>query len=347
MMADDVSAGYPLSSGRLHTLRNARGMRLTISEQGAALVSWWAPDRYGRMADVLLGYAGGGQVASQGGTRGAAVGAWASRIAQGRYTLDGATLQVGADGGPTLGGAGLRGARWQAAADQDGLVLRLETAHGDSGADGLPGRLQVQVRYRLDDDGSLTVACEAVADVATTIHLSVHPYFNLNGGSADVGDHMLQIAADHYLRIDAGGLPVGRAPVSGTPFDFREPAAIGARLGWPDPQLRLAGGFDHCYCVDLPQEEGGGGGACTVPREVARVVDPGSGRRLQVSTTGAGLQFYSGNVLEGVQGRAARPYVRHDGFCLEAQAGAGPAGVLLQPGRVHRQVTVYRLSLQA
>jgi aldose 1-epimerase len=142
--------------------------------------------------------------------------------------------------------------------------------------------------------------------------------------------------------VDEHLIPVGVAQVDGTAFDFRQPAMIGARLGWLDAQLALAGGFDHCYCL-RPQRG--------VLREVARVLDPGSGRRLSVATTEAGLQFYSGNFLTGVQGRAAHPYAAHDGFCLEAQAYPDQINepdaefAVLRPGQIYRQRTVYQLDV--
>jgi len=333
---------------QLFTLRNTQEMCVTISERGAALVSWTAPDRYGKAADVLLGYPDPSSYAENKVYFGAVIGRWANRIAQGRFELDGAQVQtVVNDRGNHLHGGehGFHHARWEGYEDDGKVSLRLISPDGDAG---FPGNVEVQVHYTLDDDGRLTIEYEAESDAPTPINLTSHPYFNLNGGVADVGDHMLQIDADYFLETDDSGIPLGVAAVGGTPFDFRQPAAIGPRLGWPDTQLRMSGGFDHCYCVRASVR-----GRAGPLREVARVVDPGSGRCLQVSTTEAGLQFYSGNWLGGVQGRAVKPYARHDGFCLEAQAypdqvnGEHAAAVILRPGQVYRQTTVYQLSLQA
>jgi aldose 1-epimerase len=349
MMTNLSDASHAMRPGdHVYTLRNAADMCLTISERGAALVSWWAPDRYGRMADVLLGYPDEVGYGDNNAYFGAVIGRWANRIAQGRFVLDGKPLQTAVnDRGNHLHGGdqGFHKAHWQATPSVDGISLRMVSPDGDAG---FPGNLDVQVHYRLDDDGSLTINFEAVSDAPTPVNLTAHPYFNLNGGTTDVGDHMLQIDADYYLQIDDSGIPVAVADVGGTPFDFREPAAIGPRLGWPDAQIRLTGGFDHCYCIDAPIK-----GRTGDLRPVAKVYDPGSGRTLQVSTTEIGLQFYSGNYLGGVQGRAGRPYARHDGFCLEAHAypdqlnGQHAAAVILRPGQVYRQTTVYRLSLQS
>jgi aldose 1-epimerase len=304
---------------RLFTLRNLRDMRVTISEHGAALVSWWAPDRYGRMADVLLGYAEERDYARNQACFGAVVN---------RESRDGAVPR-------------LHAAHWRGELDAGGAGLRLRPADAYQMGAGLA---EIEVRYELGEDGSLSIDYHAVAEAPALINPSTHACFNLNGGHADVGDHMLQIHADRYLAIGQGGA-LRDAEVSGTPFDFRRPAAIGPRLNWPDPQMGAAGGFDHAFCV-------GSGASTGIARQVATIHDPGSGRRLQISTTEGGLHFYSGNRLGGVPGRGHGPYVRHAGFCLEAGAfrdqrdGKRAVGVLLGPGEVYRHTTVYRVSLQ-
>jgi aldose 1-epimerase len=304
---------------RLFTLRNQGDMRVTISEHGAALVSWWAPDRYGRMADVLLGYPEEGDYARNQACLGAVV------------NRDGARSAM-----PRLHAPVWRG---ELEAGGAGLLLRPADSYG-MGA----GLAEIEVRYELDDEGCLSIDYHLVAEAPALVNPSNHACFNLSGGHTDVGDHMLQINADRYLAIAPGGA-LCDAAVSGTPFDFRRPAAIGPRLRWPHAQMDEAGGFDHSYCV-------GSGAGAGIARQVATIHDPGSGRRLQVSTTEAGLHFYSGNRLEGVAGRVGGPYVRHAGFCLEAGAfrdqrdGKRAAGVLLGPGEVYRHTTVYRVSLQ-
>lgn len=264
---------------RLFTLKNAGGMTVTISEKGALLHSWHAPDRYGRMADILLAEAG---MAPQ-------------AVWQGRHEEDGVSfLQMSSGGGAT--------------------------------------RL---ARYRLDDDGGLAIEQEVMALAPMPLEMTAAPHFDLSGGTGDVGDHMLQIDADYYVELSAAGAPAGVAAVGGTPFDFREPAPIGARLRWPDPQIRLNGGFGHSFFVR--SHFSGGQGSL---REVARVFDPGSGRRLQIYTTEAALQFGTSEARW-----------RQGGFCLDARArpelsSAAWPHVMLMPGQVYRQATVYRLSLQ-
>ena len=337
----------------LYTLHNRQGMRVTLCDRGATLISWWAPDRYGRSADVLLGYADMRDYRTNSVYFGATVGRWANRIAGGRFSLDGSDYQVERNEGDNHlhgGHSGFHLAQWQAQADNDGVRFALTSAAGEGG---FPGKLEVEVRYRLDDEGALRIDYRAVSDAATPINLTAHPYFNLNGGSAGIGDHLLWIDADHYLKIDADKIPVAVAEVAGSAFDFREPAPIGPRLAWPDPQIALAGGFDHCYCIRKRSNAEAAGQRelheLHELREVATVYDPGSGRRLTVATTEAGLQFYSGNFLGGVKGRNAQPYTTHDGFCLEAQAypnqinGPDAEAVVLRPGRVYSQTTVYRL----
>jgi aldose 1-epimerase len=331
-------------SPHLYTLRNAAGMRVTISTLGGTLRSWRAPDRYGKVADVLLGFPDERGYAANAPYFGALLGRCANRIAGAAFTLDGVPYRLERnDGAHHLHGGlvGLHLAHWQAEPDQGGLLLRHLSPHG---AGGYPGNLELQVGYRLDDDGSLGIDYLARTDAPTPVSLTSHGYFNLNGGAAGIGDHLLRIAADRYLPGDGSHIPLGQpVPVAGSAFDFRQAAPIGARLGWPEPQLAQYRGFDHCYCL----------GPAGALREVAWVYDPASGRELTVSTTEAGLQFYSGNALAGVPGKAGRPYAIHDGFCLEAHAYPnqinGPAmqAVVLRPGQQYRQTTVYRLGVQA
>jgi aldose 1-epimerase len=294
-------------------------MQVTVSEHGAALVSWWAPDRYGRTANVLLGYAD------------------ESDYARNQSCL-GAVVERG--GSTRAGMPRLHASCWRGDLEVGGAAVRLRPSNVD-GSRAAWG--EIEVRYTLDDDGSLSIDYQTTAGTQALMNLSTHACFNLNGGLADVGDHMLQIHADRYFEIEAGGT-WRDAAVSGTPFDFRRPAAIGPRLCWPHAQIGVAGGFDHCYRVGCAAGSG-------VVRPVATVHDPGSGRRLQVSTNEPGLRFYSGNRLGGLQGRGYGPYVRHAGFCLEADTFGPqddrfrPADAMSSPGDTYRRTTVYRLSL--
>ncbi len=275
-MTTKPSTSRPAQSARLFTLQNALDMRVTISERGAALVSWLAPDRYGRVADVLLGFAHAGAVP----------------------LFDAVDSRI------------------------NSVSMRFDSA---------------TVHYQLGDDGSLVID----VDTLTQPSRGVTPYFNLNGGASDVGDHMLQIDADQFIEIDESGAPLAPVMVGGTAFDFRHPAPIGPRLAWPDPQIQRAGGFRHCYCVKT-----GGQGLAGPLREVARVYDPGSGRQLQVSTTESGLQFCSGNMLDGMPGRGGRPHASHDGFCLEASDMREQFRAPPPAGQFQRHTTVYRVAVQ-
>lgn len=319
-------------------------MRLLVSQRGATMVSWWAPDRYGRFIDVLLGYRDSASYDNNACYFGSLVGRWGNRIAKARFTLDGTTYQLDANEGANQlhgGRHGFHQALWHVVHhDASCVEFTLDSPAGESG---FPGNVAVTVRYTLSDDGSLSIDYQATTDAPTPLNLTSHPYFNLHGGDTGIRDHLVRIDADQYLAIDAELIPTHKTPVAGTAFDFRHAAPIGSRLAWPDEQVTLVGGFDHCYCLhDNPQK---------TLREVARVYDPTSGRELTVSTTETGLQFYSGNGLAGVKGRGARPYEQYDGFCMEAQAypdqvnGPHAEAVILRPGHVYRQTTVYRMGV--
>jgi aldose 1-epimerase len=331
---------------RRHTLRNASGMKVAISDLGATIVSWLAPDRAGRLADIVLAHDTPAEYFTSGAYLGATIGRWANRIAGARFTLDGIdyALDCNENGNLLHGGAsGFHHACWEASDDDGTLVLRLDSPEGDAG---FPGNVSVQVRYALDDDGTLAIDYEGVTDAPTPLNLTNHAYFNLTGRpDADVRGHMLTVDADAFLEVDDALIPTRVADVTATAFDFRHGAPIGARLDWPHAQLALAGGFDHCYVLR-------NNGACG-PRPVARLYDPGSGRELTVSTDQRGLQCYSGNYLEGLRVRDGVRCVRHAALCLEAGAFPNQINmadlsddVVLRPGVAYRQTTRYRVGVR-
>lgn len=331
----------PWDDAHLYTLRNASGMRIEISDLGATLVSWFAPDRGGHFADVLLGHDTPADYLNGSAFMGAIIGRWANRIRDGRFMLDGVAYQVERNEGANHlhgGSAGFHRQMWQVDVADDALVM---TLHSPAGAAGFPGNLDVTVRYALNDAGTLSIDYEARTDAPTPVSLTNHAYFNL-GSDAGIRDHEISIASDTYLAIDASSIPVAREAVANSVFDLREAASIGARLDASHPQLALAGGFDHCYVLGEGAQE---------PRTVAVLFDPSSGRELSVATDARGLQFYSGNYLEGVSARNGSRYRKHAGLCLEA--GGFPNEInmdgeraVLRPDAVYRQRTRYTLRVR-
>jgi aldose 1-epimerase len=336
---------------RLYTLRNAHGMKVAISDLGATLVSWHAPDRAGRLGDILLGHDTPAEYVAATTYMGGLIGRWANRIADARFMLDGIEYTLDRNEGANLlhgGTVGFHRALWDVSEDNGALVMRLESPEGDAG---FPGNVTTQVRYSLDDDGTLTIDYEAITDAATPLNLTSHPYFNLTGKpGTDIRGHMLSIDAERFFEVDTEMIPCNLAEVAGNAFDFRQSAPIGARLDWPHTQLARAGGFDHCYML---RDATGAERNERAPhlRQVACAYDPGSGRELTVSTDQRGLQFYSGNFLNGDSGRGGVKYQRHAGLCLEAGGFPnqvnmpGQGEVILRPGDTYRQVTTYRVDV--
>jgi aldose 1-epimerase len=337
---------------RLFTLRNAQGMTVQISDLGATLVAWHAPDRAGRLADILLGHDTPAAYLTATTYMGGLIGRWANRIAGARFTLDGADylLDRNENGNLLHGGAnGFHRAIWQAGEERGALLLRLESPEGDGG---FPGNVSAQVRYTLDDDGTLTIGYEAFSDAPTPLNLTSHGYFNLSGvPGSDIRDHILTIDADAYLEVDPQMIPIGVADVSGTAFDLRQGARIGARIDVPNAQITLAGGFDHCYVL----RDTARAGSTPAVRTVANIYEPASGRELTVATDQRGLQCYTGNYLEGQPGRHGVPCVRHAALCLEAGGFPNQINmnapecneVILRPGGTYRQVTQYKAGVRA
>lgn len=320
----------------MKTVTLANGpLSLSVVDVGGCVMALRVPDREGRIGNVLLSLPTSEDYARPHPNLGAIVGRYANRIAHGRFAIDGQVFQLPINNGPnTLHGGPLGFAKrtWTLSQVSDSeLDLHLVSEDGDQG---FPGTLDVRVRYALTDDHAWRIAYEARCDRTTVVNLSQHAYFNL-AGTGDILGHRLAIAAQRYCTVDATLIPQEIAPVDGTPFDFRVPTAIGARIGEPHPQLRNAGGYDHNWVLD-------GEGL----RFAARLEDPASGRVMQVHTTEPGLQFYSGNFLDGSVGGLAY----RSGLCLETQHFPDSPNrpdfpsTLLRPGETFRSTTEYRFT---
>lgn len=329
-----------------YTLTNPSGVELAAVTYGGIVVSLKLPDRDGRLDDVVLGYDDLKGYLTDSPYFGAIVGRYANRIAGGRFELDDETYTLARNNGPNHLHGGERGfdkVVWDAepfeSIDGVGVVL---THVSPDGTEGYPGTLTAHVRYLLTADDRLVIDYEATTDRATPVNLSQHSYFNLGGhtpASGDVLDHVLTIRASRYTPVDSTLIPTGElAPVDETPFDFRAPTAIGARIELPDPQLRFGGGYDHNFVLD--RESAG-------LILAARVQHPTTGRTFDLFTTEPGLQFYSGNFLDGsLTGKSSRVYGHRSGFCLETQHfpdspnQPGFPPTILRPGEEYRSRTV-------
>jgi len=329
-----------------YTIRNTRGTTVHVINYGAIITSLRTADRAGTFDDVVLGFDSLAPYLEDPPYFGAIVGRYANRIAKGRFTLDGRTYSLPVNNGPNSLHGGTRGfdkVVWNAKPFENdtaaGVVLSHVSPDGDMG---YPGRLDVRVTYTLYDSDELIVDYTASTDKSTPVNLSQHSYFNLAGdGRRDILGHLLQLDASRYTPVDSTLIPTGElASVSGTPFDFRTATAIGARIGQSHQQLRFGGGYDHNFVLD---ERGRG------MRHAARVVEPTSGRTLDISTDQPGIQFYSGNFLDGsIRGKAGRVYAHRFGFCLETQhfpdspnRAAFPS-TILRPGERYESRTVFR-----
>lgn len=332
----------------LFTLRNAEGMEARISNYGGTIVSLMAPDRDGRMGDVVLGFDDLPGYLGHRSYFGALVGRYGNRIAQGKFTLNGVAYELAINNGPNSIHGGRKGfdkVVWQAQPKEDGGGPALELTYlSQDGEEGFPGALNVRAVYTLTDSNELCLDCTATTNRDTVVNLTQHTYFNL-AGQGDVLGHEIRIDADRIVAVDANLIPTGELrPVTGTPFDFRHAAVMGARIEQKDEQLRLGNGFDHTFVLNHPAGELG---------LAARVAEPSTGRVLEVLTTEPGVQFYTGNFLDGsAKGKGGRVYQRRNGFCLEAQHFPDSPNhpefpsVVLKPGQVYQNTTVFRLSVR-
>lgn len=309
-----LTEGTPVE---VYTLRNKSGIEARVITYGGIIVSLRTAGRDGTFGDIVLGFDSLAGYVHDSPYFGAIVGRYANRIAKGGFTLDGNTYQLPINNPPNSLHGGDRGfdkVVWEAKsmeqADGVSLVLSHVSPNGDQG---YPGTVRAHVTYTLTDKDELSVEYKATTDQATPINVSQHTYFNLTGNAQrDVLGHVLTLEADRYTPVDSTLIPTGEiASVTGTPFDFRTPTAIGARIDANDEQLRRGRGYDH----NLVLARSGAGLA-----HAAHVLEPVSGRMMDVYTTEPGVQFYSGNFLDGtVHGKQGRVYRFRDGFCLETQ----------------------------
>jgi len=325
---------------------NAHGLEVSAITYGGIITSLRVPDRDGRMGDVVLGFDSLEPYLAGTPYFGAIIGRYGNRIAGGRFELDGTTYQLATNNGANHlhgGNVGFDKVLWAGEPFQsDSAVGVVFTYTSVDGEEGYPGTLDVRVTYTLTDDDHLVFDYRATTDAPTPVNLTQHSYFNLAGeGSGTVLDHELFVAASAYTPVDEGLIPTGEiAPVEGTPFDFRERTAIGARIDVDDPQIARGPGYDHNFVLDTA-----GDGFLSL---AARVVEPTSGRTMEILTDQPGLQFYAGNFLDGtLVGKSGRPYVHRGGFCLETQhfpdSPNQPAfpPTILRPGEEYRTRTVY------
>ncbi|MFB0517353.1 MAG: aldose epimerase family protein [Candidatus Neomarinimicrobiota bacterium] len=334
----------------LFTLTNANGIEAKITNYGCIVVSLKVPDRNGQLNDVVLGYNTLEEYLQNNPYFGSIVGRYGNRIARGRFVLDGVEYTLATNDGENHLHGGLKGfdkVLWQAEeiSSKDGPALKLTYLSGD-GEEGYPGNLSVEMVYTLTNANELKIDYFATTDKKTIVNLTHHSYFNLAGaGEGDILGHEMMINADHFVPVGPGLIPTGEArSVEGTPLDFTSPTPIGARINEDDEQLRVGGGYDHNWVLN--NYDGS-------LRLAARVYEPATGRVLELHTTEPGMQFYSGNFLDGSNiGKGGKVYQYRSAIALEAQhypdSPNNPQfpSTVLEPGQEYRQTTVYKFSAE-
>jgi aldose 1-epimerase len=333
-------------SVEVFTLRSASGMEATVMSYGATLTRLLVPDRNGNLEDVVLGFDDlAGYESDQNQYFGCTVGRYANRIAHGKFQLNGKDFALATNNGPNHLHGGARGfdkVVWKAEplAEENAIRFTHTSADGD---EGYPGKLEVQVTYTLTADNELQIDYQATTSATTPVNLTHHSYFNLAGaGRGTILAHELQISADRYTPADDTLIPTGAfEPVAGTPLDFRHTRLIGDSIA--PLRATAALGYDHNYVLE---------GSPGELRQAARLKEPESGRVLEIWTTEAGLQFYTGNHLANQVGKAGRTYLPNGALCLEAQYFPDSVNhpnfppAWLQPGEQYQQTTLHRFSTE-
>jgi aldose 1-epimerase len=330
-----------------YTLRNRHGMEARIATYGGIVTELSVPDRQRHFADVVLGFDSLAEYVKSSPYFGALIGRYGNRIAKGKFTLDGVQYTLATNNAPNALHGGIVGfdkVVWkaeQSIVTPQGPQLTLTYLSRD-GEEGYPGKLKVTAVYTLTDDNALRLDYTATTDKDTVVNLTQHTYFNLRG-RGDVLGHVVQINADRFTPVDSTLIPTGELrSVAGTPFDFRQPTAISARIEAPDEQLRFANGYDHNWVINKAAER---------LAVIATVYEPDTGRVLAVSSTEPGLQFYTGNFLDGsIPGKNGWVYAFRSGFAMEPQHFPDSPNhptfpsVVLKPGQTYHNIILYRFS---
>tara|TARA_R100001369_G_scaffold92810_3_gene140008 strand:- start:3777 stop:4955 length:1179 start_codon:yes stop_codon:yes gene_type:complete len=331
-----------------YTLENKGGIQVDIITYGGRITSLRTPDSSGKLANVVLGFNDIQQYEKDNPFFGALIGRYGNRIAKGKFSLDGTEYTLAQNNGENSLHGGVKGFDkrvWNATTEEsdDSIKLKLTYLSADM-EEGFPGNLNTAVTYTLNKDNSLDVMYEAKTDKTTVVNLTQHAYFNLSGDfSNTILDHMVEIDADTFLPVDSGLIPTGElAPVEGTPFDFTEPKLVGKEINADSKQIVLGGGYDHCWVLNN-QSEG--------YRSVATAYHPVTGRNLEVLTDEPGIQFYTGNFLDGTLPAAnGGTYAQRSGFCLETQHYPDSPNqlefpsVTLEPGETYSTKTTFKFS---
>jgi aldose 1-epimerase len=349
MNSTAVSIPFGTADGKpvkLFTLNNAKGSEAKIMNYGGIVQSLKVADRAGKFDDVVLGYDNVDGYIKVTPYFGCLVGRYGNRIGGAKFTLDGQTYTLATNNGPNSLHGGIKGfdkVVWNVVkATANSLALQYLSKDGE---EGFPGNLNVTAIYTLTDDNELKLTFKAATDKATVVNLTHHSYFNLKGqGKGDILGHEVYINADKTTPVDSTLIPTGEfADVTGTPFDFRKPMPIGARINDPNPVLQYGPGYDHNWVINQVKP-----GELTLQ---ARVTEPTTGRIMEVWSDEPGLQFYAGNFLDGsIAGKGGKVYQKRTGFCLEPQHYPDSPNktnfpsVVLRPGQTFKNTIVYKFS---
>lgn len=350
MNASSTSVPFGTADGKpvtLYTLKNSKGAEAKIMNYGGIVQSLVMPDRTGKMEDVVLGYDDLAGYVKETPYFGALIGRYGNRIGKAKFTLDGKTYELAKNNNGNSLHGGLKGfdkVVWNVV-KATGNTLELQYTSKD-GEEGFPGNLNVTALYTLTEENALRLDYKATTDKPTVVNLTQHSYFNLAGqGKGDILGHEVYINSDKTTPVDKDLITTGAfASVEGTPFDFRKPTAIGARINDPDTQLQYGPGYDHNWVINKPA------GKLDL---MARVHDPKTGRVLEVWSDELGLQFYAGNFLDGtITGKGGAVYQRRNGFCMEPQHYPDSPNkpsfptVVLRPGQTFKNTIIYKFSVK-